>query len=108
MEKKKINYFKLILNSLIILFILVYISGTSGYYEKTISNQTKLTDEAIRKFEEDIFNGNIIDLNNYKLEEESDYSNVFTNVGESLDKLVINTINDGFKGVSDFFVYLFT
>ena len=63
--KKKNNWFKRILIILILLFISLYISSVSGYYEAKISDKVALTDKEIKQFEQDVMNGKEVDLNNY-------------------------------------------
>ena len=63
--KKKNNWFKRILIILILLFISLYISSVSGYYEAKISDKVALTGKEIKQFEQDVMNGKEVDLNNY-------------------------------------------
>ncbi len=107
-KKKKKNYFMQIVIALFIMFLVVYIVGESGYYESTLHNETVLTNEQIKKFEEDVINGETVDLNNYLLEEKKDYSNIFTKTGEAINNGVITLINDGALGVMDVFGSLFS
>lgn len=108
MEKKKTNYFKLTMWGLIILFFIVYILGSSNYSESTLQSNTLLTTEAINKFEEDILNNEIIDLNSYVEVDTKDYSNNVTNLGESLNNAVILFFNDGIDSIANVFSYLLT
>lgn len=101
MDKKKTNYFKITLYALIILFIFVYISGTSGYYENQIAEDTLITSEAIKVFEEDVLNGEVLDVNNYIEIKNNDYSNVFTDVGENLNDALLIILNDGFSSLAN-------
>lgn len=106
--KKEKNHFKTILNIIIILFLFVYITGTSGYYENELREKKILTEEQIKKFEEDIINEQIIDINTYTLEEKKNYSNFFTKTGDNLDKMVLTIINDGYREISNIFSKLLT
>ncbi len=59
-----------------------------------------MTEESIKKFEEDIKNGNPIDLESYIYNEAEDYSNNTTNmaifIGENIEKFMTNGINEIF------------
>ena len=72
----------------------------SGYYEAKLSKKTTMTEESIKKFEEDIKNGNPIDLESYIYNEAEDYSNNTTNmaifIGENIEKFMTNGINEIF------------
>lgn len=108
MENKKNKYIKFFGISIVILFFVVYIIGTSGYYESQIAQQTMITEKKILEFEEDILNGEIIDLNEYMSEETKNYENKFTQLGESINNGVITVFNDGIKEISNIFSYLLT
>ena len=55
--KKKINWFKKFLTISFIIFMGLYISSISGFYEAKLSNKVALTDEAIKEFENDRIGG---------------------------------------------------
>ena len=76
MSKKFI--FKSIFVIFFIAFIITYAIGESGYYEYQLSNKRILTEEQMKKFEEDVKNGEDIDLNDYVVDTTKDYSNKFT------------------------------
>ena len=46
-------------------FMILYISKSSGYYEFAEHKQVELTEEQIKKFEEDVKNGINVDINEY-------------------------------------------
>ncbi len=100
MKKKNKNYFFKTLSLLFLLFISLYIAIESGYYEAKLSKKTTMTEESIKKFEEDIKNGNPIDLESYIYNEAEDYSNNTTNmaifIGENIEKFMTNGINEIF------------
>ena len=52
--KKKKNWFLRLLTILFIIFIGLYIASISGYYEASLGNKVALTDEAIKRFEQDV------------------------------------------------------
>ena len=63
--KKKTNLFKKFLTISFIIFMGLYISSISGFYEAKLSNKVALTDEAIKEFENDVIEGKTIDVNTY-------------------------------------------
>lgn len=103
MEKSKPNYFKLIIYSVIILFLVVYLTGSSGYYENT---NTILTSEAIKEFEDDVLNGVVVDAKTYIEVDNKDYSNSFTKLGENINDTVILIFTDGISEIKSIFTYL--
>lgn len=107
MEKKKPNRFLQILLLLFIVFIGLYIASVSGYYESTLNNKVVLTDEAIEKFEEDVLNGEVVDVNSYILEDKKDYQNKFTEAGNKFTEMVESFVTDGIIGVFDCLKTLF-
>ena len=74
MTKKKMNWFLLFLKFSMVCFTIILILMENGYYENKRGKNVRLTEENIRKFEQDIKDNKIIDISNYKIEEEKDYS----------------------------------
>lgn len=107
MEKKKPNHFLQLLLILFIIFIGLYIASVSGYYEANLKNKVILTDEAIAKFEEDVLNGEVVDVNSYILEDRKNYENKFTEAGDKFSEVVESFLTDGLKGVFDCLKTLF-
>ena len=64
-DKKKINLSRFIVIILFAAFSFVYAMANMGYYEYRNHNKRVMTDEQVKKFEEDIKNGVELDLNNY-------------------------------------------
>ena len=71
-------------NAIIIIIILIYICSyyvaNSGYYEYHLQERTYLTNEKIKEFERDVKNNENIDVKDYLVAEEIDYTNNFTNL----------------------------
>lgn len=89
----KVNHImKVIFMILIVLFIGLYISQISGYYEYTESKKTTLTKEAIEKFEKDVKNGKEIQAKNY-LEEEKEYNNKASKLGMKVSTVIEKSFN---------------
>ena len=51
---KKESIFKFILLCFVICFLVILFAGKTGYYEKKLRNNSILTEEQIKKFENDI------------------------------------------------------
>ncbi|MEG0794768.1 MAG: hypothetical protein RSG95_03120, partial [Bacilli bacterium] len=107
MPKKKHNLFFKILFVLFVVFIGLFIASESGYYEAKVSQKVLLTDKSIKKFEEDVLNGESVDINTYILKENKDYANNFTKLGDKFTESVEIFITDGFGGIIDVFKTLF-
>lgn len=105
--KKKTNWFKKFLTISFIIFMGLYISSISGFYEAKLSNKVALTDEAIKEFENDVIEGKTIDVNTYITNKNVDYSNKFTESGEKLNEAVTKILTEGFSGAWDAIKVLF-
>lgn len=78
--------------TLIILFVALYLTQVTGYYEYTESKKTTLTKDAIKRFEKDVAEGKEIAAKNY-LEEEKNYNNKLSTVGMKLSKVIEKGFN---------------
>lgn len=85
------------------MFLFVYVVSISGYHENSINSKTLTTDAQIKKFEEDVLNGVVVDLESYTKEEYVDYSNIFTKSGEVISDSLITVFNSSIKGISKIF-----
>ncbi len=106
--KKKKNWFLRMLTILFIIFIALFIVSESGYYEAKVSKSVALTNDAIKQFESDIINGNIVDINSYMTKEQKDYSNTLTNAADKIGSSVEEVLTNGFTNVWEIFKILFT
>lgn len=107
-NKKKDNKFKYIFYFLIILFLSVYVSGKTGYYETNIKKNTLLTNEAILNFEKDVANGKPVNIKDYINAEMPDYRNVYSRTGDKLSKTIDVVLNEGVGKLVEFLKALFT
>ncbi len=99
MPKKKTNIFFKVLAVLFLVYIAITIAYKSGYYENKISNRATMTKEAMEKFEEDLQNGEMVDVKNYLKEDKIDYSNKVTKVGNKLSKGISEVMTNGISGL---------
>ena len=91
---KKKSKFIYIIYLLIIVFSLLYYAGQTGYYENKLSNETRLTKEAIMEFEKDIADGKAVDIKDY-LEPPKDYQNKYSSLGYTVSDTISKVINEG-------------
>ncbi len=102
MKYKKL--LKAIFIIIVFIFAVVLVAEESGYYDSKIRKNKTLTEEQIKQFEEDIKNGKNVDVKDYLLESNQDYSN---NISKSiyktsleLEKIFDKTIKIVFKGIA--------
>lgn len=107
MNKKKTNIWTKLLAVAFIIFIGLYIAGKSGYYASEVNQKVLLTDEAIDRFEEDVINGKVVDVNSYLLEDKKNYENDFTKAGDTFTEAVQSFMTDGLQGFWNFLKSLF-
>ena len=100
MKKKDKNPFFRILGLLFLLFVSLYIALESGYYEAKLSKKTAMTEESIKKFEQDVKEGNPIDVQAYVFEEKNDYSNHTTDAAVFIGGRVEDFMS---KGITELF-----
>lgn len=108
MKKKERNPFFRILSALFLLFISLYIALESGYYEAKVTKKTAMTEESIKKFEQDIKEGNPIDVNSYTYNEHKDYSNNTTDAAIFIGSKVESFMSNGITEIFDIVKSLFT
>ena len=71
---------KYILIIIILIYIVSYYVANSGYYEYHMQEKTILTNDKIKEFEQDVKNNENIDIKDYLVYEEIDYTNKLTNL----------------------------
>lgn len=102
-NKKIVNkIFSRILITLLVAFTALYISGETGYYEYELHKQVTLTNEKIKEFEEDVKNGKNINIKDYLIESEIDYSNKISKTGLSISESIGNIIQSGIETAFNF------
>ena len=86
-----------ILLLLFVLFLIMYISKESGLYEFKTYTKTRLTNEAILKFEKDVEDGKDVNIEDYLSNKNHDYSNFFNKSGTEVGNLIEKIMNNGIK-----------
>lgn len=107
-KKKKTNWFKNIMLILFIIYAGLYILDKTGYYEGNARRKVEFTEEQIKKFEEDVKNGEKIDLNEYLVNQNKDYSNTASKLGYNISHSLETFLNRGLKSISDILEKLFS
>ena len=106
-KNKKLNkFFKSILIMLFIIYITIYISQKTGYYEYKNFQKTVLTNEQIKTFEQDVKNGKEVNLKDYVVNTNKNYQTNLSKVGLDLSNLISSCINKGINSSFDFLVKL--
>jgi len=103
-KKKFINKsFKLIFIILFAIFLTIFISNKNGYYEYKRYEQTSLTQEQIKKFEQDIKDGKDVSLNDYLSNTNNNYqtklSQTGLNISNSVSNIVKKSVDSLFKKI---------
>lgn len=94
-KNKKNKIFKYIFMMFFISFLVVYFSELTGYYEYQNHKKTTLTEEQIKKFEEDVSNGKEVDINEYIVVETTNYNNKLSKVTSKLSDCISNIVESG-------------
>ena len=107
MKKNNKNIFlKLFFSIFLFLFSFIYFSEITGYYEYSNNKKTTLTENQIKKFEEDIKKGEKVDINEYIIIDNYKYNNslskLASNISDGISKIVNNGVKYTFKYISKF------
>lgn len=90
---KKTDIFKFIFFFLLIAYISLYFGSLSGYYEYKNYQKMTLTEEQIKRFEEDVKEGKEIDVEDYIVEEQPVHNNKIANTGKKLSYGISNALS---------------
>lgn len=107
-KKEKSNWFFKIIGILFILYISLSIAMETGYYEAKLNEKTILTEESIQKFEQDVKDGKTVDINDYVIEKNRDFSNSATKTGVFISSLIQDFMAEGITKMAEIFKKLFT
>lgn len=101
------NTFKIIFIFLFVIFLTMYISVGSNYYEYELHKKVMLTNEDIKRFEDDVKNNKEVDIDNY-ISNRVDYSNSFSKASTKVSKETKKYIKQGIEGIFNLFSKMFT
>lgn len=104
-DKKKLpnKMFKMSMIVLFAVFLTIFVSNKYGYYEYKKLKQVTLTQEQIKKFEEDVKNGVNVEIENYLEDVNRNYQTKLSQVGLNVSNSVAGIVK---KGVDGFFGYI--
>lgn len=89
---KKGNIFRIIFLTLVFLYIGIYFASNAGYIDYQSRNKTILTEEQIKKFENDVKENRPIDIENYITDKEKEYDNSISKISLKLSNTIGKTI----------------
>lgn len=90
-KNTKVFYITILI--LFIIFLIIFISSSKGYYEYSNSQKKSITDKRIKQFEEDIKNGKDVNINDYYKQETKDYNNNISKLGDNMNLFINKSIN---------------
>lgn len=96
MKPKKI--FNACLFCLFAIFLSIYGASKAGYYEYENKKQKNLTEDAIKKFEEDIAKGKNVNINDYLVDDVKHYDNKITDIANKVSDTFYGAITKGLEG----------
>ena len=82
---------------LFVIFLILYICKETGFYEYKAHNKANLTNEALKKFENDVNEGINVSLKDYVIDEQVDYTNKVSNIGYNIGNTIEKFMNEGIK-----------
>lgn len=94
-KNNKNKIYKFIFLIFFMSFLVIYFSELTGYYEYQNHQKTTLTEEQIRKFEEDVKNGNEVDINKYLVVDTKKYNNTLSKLASKLSDNISKIVNNG-------------
>ncbi len=100
------KFFNICFIFLLLTFLGLYISQSTGYYDYEQYKKKVLTEEKIKQFEKDVKEGKNLSLENYLENHQVNYQNKISRLGQTLSynigKYVKYGINKTFKLLNDF------
>jgi hypothetical protein len=91
--------FKFTIISLLIIFLVLYISQSTGYYEFEQHRRVALTESKIKQFEQDIQEGKNIDVSHYLDDVYRNYNNKVSTSGLKFSKNIADSFNKVMGGI---------
>ena len=84
------KFFLISLAILFIIFLIIFFSSKSNYYEYSNYKKVSITNKKIEEFEKDINEGKNVNINDYIKDESKDYSNNITKVGDFISNNIFD------------------
>lgn len=101
--KLRTKIFRISFIILFAVFLTVYVSNKYGYYEYQKHEQVTLTEEQIKKFEQDVKDGKEIDIENYITGVDKNYQTKLSQAGLNVSNGLAGIVKTGVDG---FFKYI--
>ena len=90
--------------ALFFVFLTLHIAGLTGYYEYELHKKVVITEDKIAQFEQDVAQGNMVDLKDYLTEEEVNYSTNISKAGlylsDNFSIILKNTVEAAFSFIN--------
>lgn len=104
-DKRKIygKTFKIVMLVLFAVFLTIYISNSYGYFDYQKNQQVILTQEQIKKFEDDIKNGKDVTVEDYLQNTYINYQTPLSQAGLNTSNFLAGLVK---KGVDSVFSYI--
>lgn len=83
---------------LLFMFIALYVSQATGYYEYELHKKVTFTEEEIKRFEEDVASGKNIDLEEYLKDTNKDFANKTSKLGVQISDFIGKNVQNGIEG----------
>lgn len=100
--------FRLTLLILFLIYITIYISQATGYYDYQQYKNVELTKEKIQEFEQDIKEGKQIDIKDYLTDTKHSYHNGVSQMGLRFSKTISLYVRRSINEIFNFFEKLLT
>ena len=94
-DNKKSKYFFRTLFCFFVVFVALLIAYESGYYESRMSNRAVLTKEAMDRFESDVEEGKVVDIEDYLKQPDRNYGNKMSDLGYSISSKIGSGVKYG-------------
>lgn len=86
--------FKWCFSFLLVIFLTLYFSQLTGYYEYQNYQKMVMTEEQIKQFEQDIKEGKEVDIKDYVVNIKKEYDNSFSNLGVTISNIISSTVKN--------------
>lgn len=93
--KWRVKVFRICLTITFVTFLTMYGANKYGYFEYRKNQQVVLTEEQIRKFEQDVRDGKEIDMETYLISTNKNYQTKLSKTGLSISNGISNTVKNG-------------
>lgn len=105
-KDRKNKFFAKLIILLFIIYITIYISQVTGYYQYKNYQKTVLTNEQIKKFEQDVKDGKNVKINDYVVHTNKYYQTKLSKMGLNVSNIISDLVQKGINSSFDFLVKL--